>query len=250
MTARENYREVARFYDLFAGKKDLPFFRGLAEESKGPCLELGVGTARVAIELAKRGSRVVGIDISRDMLEVAGKKLAGEADQTKKNLELIEADMRSFDLGEEFGLVYSPGGGFQECLTPQEMISCLLCVRKHLGRDGTLALAIWMPGTEREYGARKYERPQVDREGNRVKRSIVWRRPRGDRYPSIDIYYQVFRGNRLVREYQVKAPVNILEPESLRNILTNHGFMIRQELGDFRGKEYTPGDEWMVIVAE
>jgi SAM-dependent methyltransferase len=249
LTTKENYRDVARFYDLFAGTDDIEYFLGLAERSGGPCLELGVGTGRVALELARRGFRVVGIDVSGEMLAVAEQKLIGATDETKKNLELVESDMRSFNLGEEFGLVYAPGGGFQECLTVEDMKFCLLCVKKHLVKDGTLALAVWMPGTEREYGVRKYERPQVDREGNRVVRSIVWHRPRAEEPPSIDIYYQVFRNSRLAEEYQVSSTVNVLEPESLRRILADQGFTIRKESGDFRGKEYASGDEWMVIVA-
>ncbi|MEO1336284.1 MAG: class I SAM-dependent methyltransferase, partial [Myxococcota bacterium] len=44
----------------------------------GPVLELGVGTGRVAIPLAKRGLNVAGIDNSSDMLAKLAAKPGGE----------------------------------------------------------------------------------------------------------------------------------------------------------------------------
>jgi len=59
------YRLAAKFYDLFGSKNDLDFYRELALQTGNKALELGVGTGRVAIELAKAGITVMGIDKSR-----------------------------------------------------------------------------------------------------------------------------------------------------------------------------------------
>lgn len=64
------YRLAAKFYDLFGSKNDLRFYKELALQSGNKALELGVGTARVAISLAKAGITVVGVDNSVHMLKI------------------------------------------------------------------------------------------------------------------------------------------------------------------------------------
>jgi len=43
------YSLAAKFYDLFGSKNDVDFYKELALQSGNKALELGVGTARVAI---------------------------------------------------------------------------------------------------------------------------------------------------------------------------------------------------------
>jgi ubiquinone/menaquinone biosynthesis C-methylase UbiE len=245
----DSYESVARFYDLFAGNDDLEFFIELAEVSAGPCLELGVGTGRVALKLVRRGQSIVGIDISEDMLRQARRKLSMESEDVRKRLSLLRADMRSFYLKDRFDLVYSPGGGFQECLTKDDMEDCLKRVRSHMKPEGKLALALWLPSLEREYEVWASESPRPLEDDRTVTRSIIWHRAEEGGRPAIDISYKVFIGDRLEGEYCVGSPVNILDPEDLRGTLRATGFLIEKEYGDFYMKEYSAGDEWMVIVA-
>src|SRR3954454_14394912 len=59
---------------------DIEFYVGLALEADGPLVELAVGTARVAIPVARATGRlVVGIDSSRPMLEQARLRAAAPA---------------------------------------------------------------------------------------------------------------------------------------------------------------------------
>jgi hypothetical protein len=55
-----NYGSASKFYDLFGSKQDIAFYRDLALRRRKKALELGIGTARVAIELAKAGITVWG----------------------------------------------------------------------------------------------------------------------------------------------------------------------------------------------
>src|ERR687897_3429208 len=48
---------------------DLPLWEELAEEHGGPVLELGCGTGRVALHLARRGHEVLGIDSEGELVE-------------------------------------------------------------------------------------------------------------------------------------------------------------------------------------
>ena len=64
-------------------------------------LDAGCGTGRVAIELARRGVEVVGVDVDPAMLSVARRK--GPA------IEWVEADLTTVDLGRRFDVVVMAG---------------------------------------------------------------------------------------------------------------------------------------------
>src|SRR3712207_6020181 len=71
----EGWDAYAPFYDWenarTLGRRDVPFWRTLARQGGGRVLELGCGTGRIALPLARAGAMVVGIDRSAPMLERA-----------------------------------------------------------------------------------------------------------------------------------------------------------------------------------
>lgn len=100
------YDAWAEVYDAWVGDADadVAFYAELARAADGPVVELGVGTGRVAIAVARQtGKRVLGLDSSAAMLEVAREKAQGVP------VELRQADMRDFTLDEQAALVYVPG---------------------------------------------------------------------------------------------------------------------------------------------
>src|SRR5204862_2986243 len=68
----EGWDEYAPFYDWenarTLGRRDVAFWRRLAADARGPILELGCGTGRVTLPLARAGAAIVGIDRSAAML--------------------------------------------------------------------------------------------------------------------------------------------------------------------------------------
>ncbi len=139
----EDSDRLAALYDLDAPhvpSAAIDWFRGLAQMTGGPVLELGVGTGRVAIPLAKDGREVVGLDRSAAMLARA----AAHAKAAKVKLTLTEGDMRSFALERTFPLVTIPFNTFL-MLTPDERWACLARCREHLGPNGRLAIDVFQP---------------------------------------------------------------------------------------------------------
>jgi SAM-dependent methyltransferase len=101
------YGPFAAIYDTWAAHmtEDVPFYVELAREADGPVVELAVGNGRVAVPVAKGiGKKLIGLDISPAMLEQARQR----ADAEGVELELHEADMRDFELGEPAALIYCP----------------------------------------------------------------------------------------------------------------------------------------------
>jgi ubiquinone/menaquinone biosynthesis C-methylase UbiE len=133
---------LAALYDLDApaGDAAIDWFRGLARMTGGPVLELGVGSGRVAIPLAKDGNEVVGIDRSKAMLARAAKR----AKEQRAKLTVVEADMRTFSLDRTFPLVTIPFNTFL-MLTPDDRWACLARCREHLTPNGRVAIDVFQP---------------------------------------------------------------------------------------------------------
>jgi SAM-dependent methyltransferase len=140
---------VAAAYDADMGRDadtmdDVPFYVDLAREAAAsglPVLELGCGTGRVTIPIARAGVEVVGLDSSPAMLGIARRKAAAVgADVT-----WVEGDMRDFALDQRFGLVIIPFRSFLHLLTDADQEACLACVRRHLIPGGRFALNFFVP---------------------------------------------------------------------------------------------------------
>ena len=143
-----SYGYSVDFYDYivpYGERRDIDFYKALAEEKNAPILELGCGTGRILIPLARQGTEITGLDIEPGMLERCRRKLRGEPDEVRGRVTLIEGNMRDFDLGRTFGLVTAPFRAFQHLETAEDQISCLESVRRHLADDGTLVLDLFNP---------------------------------------------------------------------------------------------------------
>jgi len=139
---------------------DIEFYLGLAQEAKGPVLELGCGTGRVTIPIARAGVSVLGIDRASSMLVVASKRAAGIT-----CVDWVQTDMRAFTLSLRFGLIFVAYRGFQHLLSQADQRACLRRVFAQLLPGGRLALNIvnpaahgikfragWVPASRAERG--------------------------------------------------------------------------------------------------
>jgi SAM-dependent methyltransferase len=115
---------------------DLPLWEELAAAADGPVLELGCGTGRVALRLARRGHEVIGIDRDPDL--IASLRARG-ADLP---LEAIAADARDFRLDRRIDLALAPMQVLQLLADAGDRRRCLVAVAAALRPGGRLAAAI------------------------------------------------------------------------------------------------------------
>jgi SAM-dependent methyltransferase len=94
------YRQIAPYYDLLHARltQDIGFSLSLAARNPGPTLELGCGTGRLLLPLARAGHPVLGLDTSIPMLARARQALGAEPPHVRRKASLIVADMTSFAL--------------------------------------------------------------------------------------------------------------------------------------------------------
>ncbi len=100
-------------------------------------LDIGCGTGRHSIELAKRGYNVTGIDLSECMLEMAKQK----AKEAKVKVEFIKADARYLKFEKEFDLaLIICEGGFCLMETDEMNYMVLQSASRSLKQEGKLIL--------------------------------------------------------------------------------------------------------------
>lgn len=106
------------------------------ELAGGEVLDLGCGTGRVALHLARRGRRVTGLDAELAFVEALNER-TGELP-----LVGVHGDARSFELDGAFDLVLAPMQLVQLFADAAERAACLRCVAAHLRPGGVAAFAI------------------------------------------------------------------------------------------------------------
>src|ERR1043166_9399508 len=103
------YSLSAQYYDdAYAVKPDLvdlPFYVELARQIGGPILEMGCGTGRVLLPIAREGIEIDGLDNSPAMLKIFHQQIQNEPEEVRKRITLHEGDMRQFRAQKEYSLV-------------------------------------------------------------------------------------------------------------------------------------------------
>lgn len=243
------YRLAAKFYDLFGSKDDLEFYRELALKCGNKALELGVGTGRVAIPLAKAGVMVVGVDDSGHMLTIARKKLAKETEGVRRRIILKRGDMKNFSLKQSFPFIYIPASTFDHNLTFGQKKQALSCILKHLDENGTFAFDLEQVTPNKPETSWWIDRKETG-DGKMVVRSIFTKRDIPKRICNLDLFFDVYKNGKLLERYHEFGEVSIISKSEVVKLLEESGFKIESIYGDFSKEPYRVDSHRIVLVAK
>ncbi len=115
---------------------DLPLWRELA--GRGPALDVGAGTGRVALHLAAHGAEVTALDLHEELLDALRSRAAG----LDLRVETIAADARELDAGARFAAILVPMQTLQLFGGAEGRAAFLRAARAHLLPGGVLAAAL------------------------------------------------------------------------------------------------------------
>jgi SAM-dependent methyltransferase len=164
--SREHYADAALYdYEYRRRRADVGFYRELARTrlgESGRILELGAGSGRVTIPLARAGFEVVAFDTSPAMLAKLRARVAAQPAAVANRITVVEGDLRAFSIHppaesrapragarartpEQFPLVIAVFNVLEHLYTRVEVDACLRCVAAHLAPGGAFAFDVQMP---------------------------------------------------------------------------------------------------------
>lgn len=142
------YDSIASIYDPWSRSvtEDIGFYVDAAIASGGPVVELAVGTGRIAVPTAAAGVRVVGVDESPAMLELARK--AAEERGVVHLLDLRCGDIADPPVDEQVPLVTCPFRSLLHLTTEAEKLRALTAARALLRPGGRFVFDVFAPSKE------------------------------------------------------------------------------------------------------
>ena len=243
-----NYGPASKYYDLFASKDDINFYKELAVKHGRKALELGVGTGRVAIELAKANVTVWGIDNSECILNVARQKLKKESDSVRKRVKLKLGDMRNFKLKEKFSFIYIPSATFEHCITQEDQKKCLTSVYNALEKKGILAFDISQPIRKKPESSWWIDRRELSAE-EEVVRTIFSRRNPKTNIVSVNLFFEVYQNGKLKERYYEYGEARISSRKDTEKTLKDVGFKVDKVYGNFDKSTYSPKSQRVIFIS-
>ena len=246
------YNIIAPLYDKINGELDYSSWADFIEENVrryGPdmptelVLDLGCGTGRMTLELARRGYDMTGVDGSAEMLNIARAE-AERAGLSKKMLWLLQ-DLTSFELYGTVELAVSCLDTVNHITTTGELKQFLSLVHNYLVPDGLLLFDI--------NGKRKFE--QIYGDSSYVMEEegafCVWQNSYDKKSRICEFYITLFQKNedgRYVR-YDELGAERMYTIRSMKKALSDCGFELIGAYSDFKFTEATDDSERIYITA-
>ena len=252
MEGWQGWDEYAPFYDWenarTVGRRDIPFWVDLAARTGGPVLELGCGTGRVSLPVARRAERFVGIDRSPAMLDRLRRRLRRA--RLGGSAALVRGDIRALPFRKRFRFraVMAPYGVLQSLLRDRDLAATLSSVSQVVAKGGWFGIDL-VPDLPRwrEYH-RKVSLRGPESGGGRL---TLIETVRQDRDRRLTIFDQEFvrrrDGRREIRRFSLAFRTLTVQEISRR--LERAGFTVDAVLGDYRGLEWSPeADVWVILA--
>ena len=222
------YDRIARLYDPWSRSvvEDVGFYVERAVACGGPVVELGVGTGRIAVPTAAAGIRVVGVDSSLGMLEVARER--GELAGVGALLDLRHGDLREPPVKGRYPLVTSPFRALLHMETDADRRAALRAVRALLARDGRFVFDVFEPAPE----------DIADTHGRWLEREPgIWEHAEW-REDSRTLVLRV-RGE----DAEAEMTLSWLTVPEWEALLVDEGFEVEELYGWFDGQPYAGGED-------
>jgi SAM-dependent methyltransferase len=231
-----HYEDPAYYRKTYESRReDVRFYLGRALASGGPVLEHGCGNGRIALAIARAGVDVVGVDLSKPMLDDFRARLATEPREVVRHVTLRRGDMRKVRFDKRFPLVICPFNAFLHLYDRPSVEAFLARTREHLSPGGELVFDVSIP--EPEELARKPERAYRTPRFNYPGVGLVRYAERFEYEPLRQV---LFVSMEFVPESGAPAFSTPLAhrqffPQELEALLHYNGFAITKLEGDFSG---------------
>lgn len=207
-------------------------------------LDLGCGTGRMTLELAKRGYDMTGVDNSPEMLDIAREAAVSEGVSDK--MLWLQQDMREFELYGTVDLTVSCLDCINHLTSPKDLDKCFKLVHNYLIPDGLFVFDV--------NGKFKFESVYADRayameEDGKV---CLWQNCYNAKTKLCDFYITVFDecDDGRYERYDDVQRERMYTLSVLKKHLASAGFEVLGAYSDFAFTEATDSDERIYLVAK
>lgn len=236
---------------------DIEWYCRKAVASRGPVLELGAGTGRIAIPIAEAGVAVTAVDLDAGMLENLREKVFARPHTVQSRIVVHQADMRRVRLNDRYALAIIPFRAFLHNLTWDDQLATLQRAYEHLKPGGELALNVFHPSLEfmaanagahaGVWRARSTHRLQG---GGFIVRSDMQKYDTArQRLHSLMRTEEYAADGSLIRTHMMDLELAYLYPGDIKRLLDHSGFELLQISGDFHGRPFERDGDELVVEA-
>jgi SAM-dependent methyltransferase len=235
---------------------DLPLWRELAGEARGPILDLGCGTGRLMLPLLRAGHTVVGVDRAAPMLARAAARIQRAAPGVRRRALLLRGDLRRLPLTRRFLFAIAAFHTIQHLATDRELARFFAGIARTLQPGGWFVFDTFAPNARfldrarPASGARPWARTRF-RHPTTGRRTQYWESYRLEgRLLTTTFHYQPVgsRQRSAAADRRVELAHRLLEPDEITRLLTGTGLTVIASWGGFDGRPLAPPTEQHVYL--
>jgi SAM-dependent methyltransferase len=253
-------------YDLehLGDEEDIGFYVSLVRALRpARILELGCGTGRITLPLAKEGVRsgfeVIGLDSQPQMLERAKQSLADAPPEIRECLHFVSGDMRSYRAEAKLDLIVIPCSSLSHVLELDDQIAIFHQCYANLSPGGRFIVEVNMPNMAAYYDS--FSMPprtpleiDLDRtdesDGTRLIRRKTTHYRSDQQLAEIRFLYEKYQHGRAVESYIDDFKSHIFFPRELALLFIHTGFEIERTVGDYRGRQLAPSSPLIIMIGK
>ena len=220
---------------------DIPFYKKYAEGKK--VLELGCGTGRVCLPLAKDGIDITGIDVSDEMLAEATLKAINENLQ----IDFQNQNIIDFDFKEKFDLILCVHNSFSHVNGLENLKMFFDSVKRNMTQDGVFILQVFNPDfffftrdPQEKYPLKKYKDPHSDQMVELLENNYY---DDGSQINYMKWYFQIGE-KEIVKSFNQR----VYFPQELDYLVQLFGFEIAEKFGDFDETPFVDIPDTQILV--
>jgi SAM-dependent methyltransferase len=241
-----NYDALAALYQLqYANyRDDIGFYSRLAERlNASRILELGAGSGRVSIPLARRSFEVTGLELSPKMLEIGRENAALEG----VKVEFVQGDARDFKLDRQFPLVIAPFNALMHLYSLSDQDKALGCIKAHLEPGGAFAFDVYVPNFGLQGVLRHEGETFLEPDGTRTDVFLLQRIDKLAQIVTTTYYVDTITPEKSLSRNVIELTQRYFTRFELQRWLADFRLEIS---GDFEGNRLDASSKHVVVIAK
>lgn len=240
------YDHPALYDSLFPAGAHVPFYVELSRRAQGGVLELACGTGQLTVPIAAAGLPIVGLDLSAPMLATAKERAAAAG----VSIEYVLGDMRNFDLGRRFGLIFIARNSLLHLHSIEDILAAFAMVRRHLAPGGIFAFDIFNSNLQRLARPAGPRFPVMQKETELFGALTVEETSDYDNATQVNHAFWYISAPGKPDAWVMPLALRNIFPQELPLLLAAGGFHLKSRMGDLSQAPFDSGSRLQVCLCE